>query len=326
MPHSNPVIAEILRGRMVESLHRGSFIVVNGQGEVACSAGDVVKPIFPRSAIKAFQCVPLLESGAAAAFHLTDEDIALCCASHSGEAEHVRVAASILQKAGVGQEDYECGAHWPERMDDRAALILAGNRPGAIHNNCSGKHAGMLALAKHLGAPLTGYVRPEHAVQHAVAAALDHYCDADTAHADRGTDGCSVPTWAMPLQNMAQGFARLFASRNPTGQRIATAVRAHPHMVAGTGKFDTRVMQAVPRLFIKVGAEGVYGGAVPHAGLGFALKVDDGASRAAEVAIAKVLTDLDCWTADEKNELRSFDLTKLQNWRKLEVGEVRANF
>jgi L-asparaginase II len=325
MVHSNPVIAEILRGRTVESVHRGAFIVVSSQGVVR-STGDVATPIFPRSAIKAFQCVPLVESGADAAFGLTHEEIALCCASHSGEADHVRVAASILRKAGVSLEDYECGAHWPERMDDRAALILAGHRPGAIHNNCSGKHAGMLALARHLAMPLAGYVRKEHPVQQAVAAALDRYCSADTAHAAWGIDGCSVPTWAMPLHNMALGFANLFSDGNRAGQRIATAVQAHPHMVAGTGKFDTRIMQAVPRLFIKVGAEGVYGGAVPHAGLGFALKVDDGAFRAAEVAIASVLLDLDCWSADEKNALKAFTASTLQNWRKLEVGEVRANF
>jgi L-asparaginase II len=323
---SNPVIAEIFRGRTVESLHRGSFAVVDGHGTTMHASGDIARPIFPRSAIKAFQCAPLIESGGASAFGLTDEELALCCASHSGEPEHVRVALSILSKVGVAEEDYECGAHWPERMEDRATLILSGNRPRAIHNNCSGKHAGMLALARHLGAPLTGYVQLQHPVQLAVAAALDQYCDADTAHAASGIDGCSVPTWAMPLQNLARGFARLFAADNQTGHRIATAVRAHPTLVAGTGKFDTRIMQAVPRLFIKVGAEGVYCGSVPHAGLGFALKVDDGAVRAAEVAIARVLSGLDCWTEEEKQALSGFAHSTMANWRKLEVGEARASF
>jgi L-asparaginase II len=322
----NPVIAEILRGRTVESFHRGSFAVVDGKGHLLQSTGDISKPIFPRSAIKAFQCAPLLDSGAATAFALTDEEIALCCASHSGEADHVRVARSILDKAAASETDYECGAHWPERMDDRAALIKAGELPRAVHNNCSGKHAGMLALAKHIGAPLSGYVTNQHPVQQMIAKTLGQYCAVDIAAAASGIDGCSVPTWAVPLQNLAHGFAKLFARENETGQRIAAAVRAYPFMVAGTGKFDTRVMQAVPRLFIKVGAEGVYCGAVPHAEIGFALKMDDGAVRGAEVAIASVLAGLDCWSGDEKQILKSFSYSTMHNWRKLEVGETRASF
>jgi L-asparaginase II len=326
MSHPNPVIAEILRGRMVESLHRGAFVVMTKAGEIVHSSGDVKKPIFPRSAIKAFQCVPLIERGAAEAFTLNDEEIALCCASHTGEADHVRVATSILQKAGLTEDAYACGVSWPERMDDRAALIRAGEVPRSIHNNCSGKHAGMLALAKHLGAPLASYVDRNHAVQLAVADALDRYCDARTRDAVCGIDGCSVPTWAIPLENLAGGFAALFSEGNATGKRIAAAVRAFPHMVAGTGKFDTRIMQAVPRLFIKYGAEAVYCGSIPHAGLGFALKIDDGAARAAEAAIAGMLAKLDCWTAEEQHSLQQFSHTALHNWRKMEVGATRANF
>jgi L-asparaginase II len=326
MTIANPVLAEILRGSTIESQHRGAFVIVDAQGHALQSAGDILKPIFPRSAVKAFQCVPVITSGAADRFGLTEEEIALCCASHSGEAEHVQVASSILRKADIDETAYECGAHWPERMDDRATLVKAGEAPRAIHNNCSGKHAGMLALAKYLGAPLQGYVLKDHPVQQAVAKALDQYCDAHTAQAPWGMDGCSVPTWAMPLENAARGFARLFAPGNAVGERIAASVRRHPFMVAGTGKFDTRIMQAVPRLFVKVGAEGVYCGAIPHAGLGFALKVDDGAARGAEVAIARVLSELDCWSADEVAALLDFSHSTLRNWRKLEVGQARSSF
>jgi L-asparaginase II len=326
MTNANPVIAEILRGPTVESQHRGAYAVVDLHGNVLRSSGDIRKPVFPRSAVKAFQCVPVIESGAADHFGLSDEEIALCCASHIGEAEHVRVASSILRKAGIDEASYECGVHWPERMDDRVTLIKAGEAPRAIHNNCSGKHAGMLALAKHLGAPLSGYVLKDHPVQQAIAKTLDTYCDADTANAPCGTDGCSVPTWAMPLKDVARGFAKLFASGNFVGERIAKAVQANPFMVAGTGKFDTRIMQAVPRLFIKVGAEGVYCGAIPHASLGFALKIDDGASRGAEVAIARALCELDCWTTEEVNAISEFTHSTMHNWRKLEVGESRASF
>lgn len=326
MSKSNPIVAEILRGPTVESVHRGAFVVRNSNGAVLASSGNITKPVFPRSAVKAFQCVPVIESGAADQFGFSDEEIALCCASHNGEAEHVRVASSMLAKAGIDQSAYECGAHWPERIEDKVSLAKADLTPGSIHNNCSGKHAGMLALAKHLGAPLQGYVTKDHAVQRAVAKALDDYCDANTAEAPWGIDGCSVPTWALPLENLAQGFARLFADGNSIGARIANAVRQHPFMIAGTGRFDTRVMQAIPRLFIKVGAEGVFCGAVPHASLGFALKIDDGAVRGAEVAVARLLSNLDCWTAEEKSALEPFTQSTMHNWRKIEVGQSRSNF
>jgi L-asparaginase II len=322
----NPVLAEITRGATVESRHRGAFAVSNANGNIIRSAGDIGVPVFPRSAIKAFQCVPVIESGAADRFGLTDEEIALCCSSHNGEQEHLRVAASILQKAGVQESAYECGAHWPERMDDKKLLFKSGQEPRAIHNNCSGKHAGMLALARQLGAPLEGYTIPDHPVQHAIAQVLASYCNVEMAKTPMGIDGCSVPTWALPLENLANGFAKLFAPGNRTGVRIAGAVQAHPFLVAGTGKFDTKVMQAVPRLFIKYGAEAVFCGAIPHASLGFALKIDDGASRGAEVAIASTLSKLDCWTPEEVEIIASFSHSTMRNWRKLEVGEARASF
>jgi L-asparaginase II len=324
--HMNPTLAEILRGHIVESFHRGAFAVANATGEIIDSQGDIARNIFPRSAIKAFQAVPLIESGAADHFGFDDEDIALACSSHSGEAEHVRVAAKMLKKVGIEEAAYECGSHWPERMADKTALIKAAEMPRAIHNNCSGKHAGMLAVAKHLGVPLKDYVTRDHPVQKAVAQAIDRYCNVDTATSPCGIDGCSVPTWAMPLANMAQGFAKLFAPGNTTGQRIAKAASAHPFLIAGTNKFDSKIMAAIPRLFIKVGAEGVYCGAIPHASLGFALKIDDGAVRGAEVAVAKMLSNLDCWSSDEKEKLESFTHATQSNWRKLEVGETRSSF
>jgi L-asparaginase II len=323
MIDANPILAEVTRGTTVESRHRGAYAVFDVNGTCIAAAGNITIPVFPRSAVKAFQCYPLIESGAADRFQLNDEEIALCCSSHNGEAEHVRVARAILQKAGIAEATYECGEQWPERLPDKLAIGKDG-KPGAVHNNCSGKHAGMLAYAKHIDAPLQGYSKLEHPVQRAVAQALDQFCHANTTSAPMGIDGCSVPTWAMPLENLAQGFARLFAS--DVGQRIAKAVRNNPFMVAGTGRFDTKVMEAVPRLFIKVGAEGVFCGAVPDAGIGFALKVDDGAFRGAEVAVAKMLSQLACWSHDEKQALLGFTHATLRNWRKLEVGENRASF
>lgn len=321
---TNPVIAEVTRGGVVESRHRGAVAVVNGAGATVLALGDVSAAIFPRSAIKAFQCLPVIESGAADHFGFTEEEIALCCSSHNGEAEHVRVARAILAKCGASEAHYECGAHWPLLEAAHHAAVRALPEPKQVHNNCSGKHAGMLALARQLGADPLGYVQHDHAVQRAIAAAMGKICDVDLDHAPWGVDGCSVPTWAVPLDHMALGFARLAAPDHAAGRRIIAAVRAHPFMVAGSERFDTEIMQAIPRLFCKVGAEGVYGAAIPHAGLGIALKVDDGQGRGAEVALAETLLRLDVWTDDERQSLMRFRHHPLSNWRKIAVGEVRG--
>jgi L-asparaginase II len=320
----NPIIAEITRGVAVESQHRGAFAVVNANGEIILSAGDIEKPVFPRSAIKAFQCLPALESGAADHFKLSEEEIALCCSSHEGEVDHVRVATSILQKIGISEECYECGAHWPTSRQAAYQLVRNGQPCKQIHNNCSGKHAGMLAFAVHSGFAVKDYVTPTHPVQRAIAKTMGEICEFDLDKTEMGIDGCSVPTWALPLKNTALGFAKLPA--RTAGQRIIAAARNHPFMIAGTTRFDTKMMQAVPRLFIKVGAEGVFCGTIAHAGLGFALKCDDGATRGAEVAVAHMLAKLNVWSAEEVKQLQSFQLEKINNWRKLEVGERRANF
>ena len=321
---TNPIIAELRRGGVVESLHRGAFAVVDAHGSVIAKAGAFKETFFPRSAIKAFQCLPMIESGVAKAFNLNDEEIALCCASHGGEAEHVRVARAILAKVGIAETCYECGAHFPTERHAANVLIRAGEKPLAVHNNCSGKHSGMLALAKHLCATLEGYVAPDHPVQLAVADCLSRYTGVDVAKAPRGIDGCSVPTWALPMDKIAMAFAKLCDPQNISARWIVNAVRANPFLIAGTGRFDTKIMQAVPRLFIKVGAEGVFCGCIPHAGLGFALKCDDGAVRGAEVAVAEMLAHLSVWTEAEKAELEAFAREPLHNWRKLYVGEISA--
>jgi L-asparaginase II len=326
----NPILVEVTRGGVVESRHRGSYIVRNNAGAVIADAGDGTAAVFPRSAIKAFQCLPVVESGAAERFGFSDEEIALACSSHTGEVEHVRVARAMLAKAGMSESQYECGAHWPADVRAQRQLARLGGNALPIHNNCSGKHAGMLALAKALGAPPEGYSRPDHPVQRLIAKTIGELCDGNLDLAPCGVDGCSVPTWALPLAELALGFAR-FASgeglnpgRRAAAERIITACRKHPFMVAGTGHFCTRLMQTVPRAFVKNGAEGIYCGSVPHAGLGIALKIDDGASRAAEIAMAAVLAGLDVWSADERTTLRAFAHVELKNWRQIPVGEIRA--
>jgi L-asparaginase II len=319
---ANPVIAEVTRGPIVESRHTGAFAVVEGDGRLMHSRGDIDAPIYPRSAIKAFQCLPLIASGAADRFGLLDEEIALCCASHNGEADHVRVARAILGKAGRSESDLECGAHWPYDHGAQRALVKQDAKPSSLHNNCSGKHAGMIALSVHLGVDPAGYAAIHHRVQREMAASIAGLCRMDADSLPHGIDGCSVPTWAFPLKAMAQGFASL--SQSLHGRRIMTSVGAHPWMVAGTGRYDTQLMEAVPRAFVKVGAEGVYGACVPHAGLGLALKCDDGAARAAEVAMAAMLASLDVWEPGERAALERFAVDEMKNWRKISVGDIHA--
>lgn len=321
---TNPIIAEVTRGGIIESRHTGAFAVVDGEGKLIKSAGDFAVPIFPRSAIKAFQFVPVIESGAVDHFGFTDEEIALACSSHNGEPEHVRVARSMLKKAQNDEELFECGAHWPSNLEAHHVAVRAGGEALQVHNNCSGKHAGMLALARQLGANSKDYVNIDHPVQQAIAEVIARYCDVDVKALPWGIDGCSVPTWAFPLSNMALGFAKL--TETVAGKRIIEAVRKHPFMVAGTKRFDTKVMQEVPRVFVKTGAEGVYCGCIPHAHIGVALKCDDGASRAAETAMASILASLDVWTPEEKEKLQGFAQTDLTNWRKIPVGDVHAAF
>jgi L-asparaginase II len=321
---NNPIIAEVTRGPIVESRHHGAYVVCDAKGKVLISAGDVHAPVYPRSAIKAFQCLPMIESGAADAFGFTDEEIALCCSSHSGEADHVRVAKSILAKCMVDETCYECGAHYPSSKEATYELVRHGEKANQIHNNCSGKHAGMLALAKQLGIDSKDYVKLDHPVQKAIAKTIEKLCEVDMSKAPVGVDGCSVPTWAIPLHNMALGFAKLCDETYAPYERIIRAARNHPFMIAGSGRFDTRVMQAVPRLFMKFGAEGVFCGCIPHAGLGFAVKCDDGAARAVEVAMISVALKLDVWTSEERESLSGFHQETMKNWRKIEVGEVRG--
>jgi L-asparaginase II len=327
---SDPVLVEVFRGSSVESRHHGAYAVIGPKGTLLSSAGDIASPVFPRSAIKAFQALPLIESGAADIFGLSDEEIALLCSSHNGEDAHVTGARAILRKAGFSEDDLECGAHPPQDTAALHALIRAAEKPASIHNNCSGKHAGMLALAKKLNVAARNYIDADHPVQQSVARILNELCDVATLSLPRGVDGCSVPTWAIPLRNLALGFQRLGSGetlpekRRIAAERIIAAVRAHPFMVAGTGRFCTELMKAVPRAFVKTGAEGVFCAAIPHAGIGIALKCEDGARRASEVAIAAVLAGIDVWSPEEKASLRQFTAVKLRNWRKFTVGRIAA--
>jgi L-asparaginase II len=335
---SNPVLVELQRGTMVESVHRGRVAVVDADGALVAALGDVEAPVYPRSAVKALQALPLVESGAADALGLTDAELALACASHSGEDVHVRSAAAMLAKAGADESVLECGAHWPYHEASAHALAKAGRAPGALHNNCSGKHAGFVCLGCVLakGAELRGfqrgYVQAEHPVMHEVSAALGAATGVDLERAPRGIDGCSIPTYGIALRALALGFARfgtgigLREGHARAARRLRTAVATHPFMVAGTGRFDTRVMERLgTRVFCKVGAEAVYCAALPDRGLGVAIKIDDGnTGRAAEVAMAALIEAFVPLSDEEASFVRSLSAAAQLNWRGIEVGRLRA--
>jgi L-asparaginase II len=222
---ANPVLVEATRGRIAESVHRGRAAVVDVSGRVAAAWGDIEAPVYPRSAVKPLQALALVESGAADAFGLDDTELALACASHSAEPRHLDGITAWLERMGLTPGDLECGAQWPLRHEPTMeALIRAGERSTALHNNCSGKHTGMLATALHLGAPCTGYVNLEHPVQQRIMGILEQMCGYDLSGAPVARDGCSVPSFAIPLGNLARGMA-CFASPDSLPDHRTAAVR-----------------------------------------------------------------------------------------------------
>lgn len=326
----DPVLVEVTRGGRVESRHAGAFAVLDAEGGVVLSAGDIGRPVFPRSAVKVIQALPLVESGAADRFALDEEALTLACASHGGEPRHTAVAGRMLAAAGQGEEHLECGAHWPSHAASARALACQGSGPSALHNNCSGKHAGFVCLACGTGNDPSGYIQPGHVVQRLVKATLEEVTGFRLAEGSHGIDGCSIPTYAIPLSALALGFARIGTGHGLTPVRAAAAARlrsavaAHPFLVAGSERFDTRVMEALRlRAFVKVGAEGVFCAALPELGLGVALKCDDGASRAAEVVMASLLRRLMTLSEAEDAVLAPLAAPVLRNWNGLEVGRMR---
>ncbi len=328
---ANPVLVEQTRGNLVENRHRGAFVVVDAQGRVIASAGDVSRPVFPRSAIKAMQALAMATSGAIDRFALSDEELALACASHHGEAVHVAAVGRFLQRVGLGPEALECGAHPPSNPAAREALRQRGEEPTALHNNCSGKHTGMLAVALALGAPTSGYVNRDHPVQVEVRRAIEAVVGEPLSTDRCGTDGCSIPTWAAPLSAWARGFARMTTGEGLSGElaaaskRVFDAATSHPLLVAGSGHLDTVVMEAFGGgVMQKVGAEGVQCGAIRNRGWGYALKCDDGNMAASQAMVASLLLGLAEPDAAQREVLARFATRPVKSVRGAVVGEMRT--
>ena len=326
----SPLLVEVTRGAMVESRHRASFAVCDSDGKVVLSAGDVERPIYARSALKPLQAIPLVETGAADRWGLGATEIALACASHSGEARHVETVAAWLAQIGLSEADLECGPHLPYDGPACEALLRSGGQPSQLHNNCSGKHSGFLSTAVHCGHPTAGYIAFEHPVQQRILGVVETMCGLDLSDAPRGIDGCGIPVIGIPLGNLALGMARLVdahdqpEARQAAAGRIVAAMVAEPFMVAGTGCVTTLVMEATKgKAVVKIGAEGVYCGALPELGLGLALKVEDGASRAAEFLVVQLLERLGVLDDGARADLQSALRPKLINRAGREVGRLQ---
>ncbi|MEK0085462.1 asparaginase [Benzoatithermus flavus] len=324
---TTPVAIEVWRGERVESRHRVRACVVDADGRTVLAVGDVDEPVFPRSAVKPFQALALLETGAADRYGVSDAEIALACASHGGEPEHVSLVEAWLKRLGLDESALACGPHPPLYAPAAAALIREGKTPRRVHNNCSGKHTGMLAAALQLETPTKGYEHVHHPVQRHVAAAIAELSGLE-ALPEPGIDGCSLPNHPLPLRGLARAAARL---ADPSGlapmrakalERVAHAMRAHPRLVAGTGRCCTAVMEATSDVVAKTGAEGVYLAAVCGRGLGVAVKAEDGATRAAEAAFLAVLDHLDALDERAKATLAPFMRPVLRNFAGLTVGRI----
>lgn len=336
-----PVVVEVTRGGEVESAHRGAIVVISGDGEVVASLGRVSSRVFYRSAAKPFQAIPLIESGAADRYRLTPGELAVIIGSHSGEAIHREVVGSILAKAALPVELLQCGTHMPFDEGTAKALRAAGERPDLLHNNCSGKHAGMLALARHVGAPAETYLDPTHPIQRMILARLAQFAAVREEEVGIAVDGCSAPVFAVSLQAMARSYARLVAppddlseGSREAARRVVAAMLEAPEMVGGTRqRLDTDLMRALPgQIVSKVGAEGVQLlGLLPcpryPRGLGIAIKIEDGDTRRArDPVVLETLRQLGLFESGIPDSLVGYARSQVTNHRKLPVGEVRPAF
>ncbi len=307
---ANPVLIEVTREPAVESRHRGAFVVVDASGKIVWTAGDAQMPVYPRSAAKPLQALPLIETGAANRFDLTNRELALACASHKGEPAHVAAVEAWLARIGLDPSRLECGVQAPRTAEAAEKTIQDGTPLNAAYHNCSGKHTGFLCTCMACGDPVQGYIEPDHPAQKRVTQALAEMTGCELSRVPLGRDGCGIPVYCMPLQDLALGMARLAdpaklpQARAQAVSRLLDAMAAEPFYVNGTGGFTTEAMLAAPQTVrVKGGAEGVYAAALPTMGLGVALKIDDGGMRAAECAMANILRALGCFSAGQEARL-----------------------
>lgn len=332
-------LVELTRGGIVESIHLGALAAVDSDGILLAAFGNSDMVSFPRSSMKPFQALPLVENGGMEAFGLTDEELAIICASHAGTNEHVRVLKSIHQKVGLQLSDLQCGVHWPIDKETAFQMRLLGETPDSYRHNCSGKHSGMLTQAKLLEQSLDDYLTPVHLVQQNIRRAVSSMCGIHRDDMIFGVDGCSAPVYAMPLSSFAWAIARLVdpvnldEERQIACQRITSAMIAYPEMVAGPGQLDSVLMQVMRgKVIAKGGAEGyqligVMPGAIAEnsKGIGIAFKIADGdpSRRATQRVVVEMLKALGFEAEMASEAFASFNQPILRNFRGIEIGNIR---
>ena len=334
------ILAKAMRGETVESIHRGHLIIVDGEGKTVAQIGNPETITFWRSSAKPFQAMPFILSGAAERYGISEQEIALACGSHTGEDFHVETARKMLEKANFNESDLRCGAHLPFDEKTAAAMIKSGEKPTQLHNNCSGKHAAMLALAKHAGADVQSYESLENPIQQKILETISAFTEVPEKEIKIGIDGCALPNFAVPISAMARAFAKLiFPPESFDGElfracrRIVTAMTNFPEMIGGTRRLDTLLMQAAPgKIISKVGAEGVYlAGVLPSekwkTGLGIAFKIEDGDDqRARAVAAIELLRQIGILDESNDRKLREYSPIIIKNRRGDAVGKIVPSF
>ena len=329
----SPRLLLVRRGREEESVHCGRAVVATATGETVLAIGDVEARAFPRSPIKPLQALPLVASGAAETFGLTDAEIALACGSHVGSPLHVATAQSILGKIGLSSNALECGVHWPLESGEARALAARGEEPTVLHNNCSGKHCGFLAVGACRGLDVAGYTKASHPIMREVTDAISLLTGVTLDEAQACIDGCAIPAFSMPLVSVATGFARLGTGDGlspllaRSAERIRTAIVQNPIMLSGEGRVDTCITaECHGEVFVKSGAEGVMAASIPAIGYGLAVKIDDGAQRAATAVMANLLLQVlqkhGIGTANAIEALTGHARFQLKNWNGATVGSV----
>jgi L-asparaginase II len=323
-----PVLVEVIRGPEVECRHRGQIAVVDAAGNRRASLGDPEIPVCMRSLAKPFQALPLLTTGAAQSFGFGPEELALFSGSLSGQDFHVELVERVLGRLGLGPEVLQCGAHPPLHRPTAKALAQAGRKPTPLHHTCAGKHAAMLALCVHQGWPVTDYLEFDHPVQRLILKTVGEMVGLTPEEIPVALDGCSAPVFYVPLARIALGFARLAAAppETPEGEIMAACLN-HPRLVAGDGRLETILMEAMPgNVFAKTGAEGGFALALKEGGLGVAVKIEDGGARALNPTIIQMLDQLGLLSPEARESLKSFWQPAMINHRKQEVGRIRAVF
>ncbi len=325
------LLAVVVRGGLVESRHYGHAVVADVNGRVRLSFGDANRGIWPRSSLKPVQALAGLLNGTDQQFGFSQAEVSVTCGSHRAQPEHRAAVQRILEKVGAREQDLYCGPHDPSLPCVRNELIRSGRQATPIYNNCSGKHAGMLALAKVLGAPFHGYWQLDHPVQKEVRRVLRDHCDiAPSVELFSAIDGCAIPNYMLTLQQLAMGFARLASPapgpRADACKRLTAAIMAHPEMIGGCKSRDTLLMQHLPGLIVsKSGAEGVQAIGLPHVGLGMTIKVEDGSDRALWPICLALLKHLSLLHQPFPSGLEKMWQPTIQNTRGETVGYIQQS-